>query len=52
VENIVRKSSIFFGGLNIFYEFLTLKLPLKRGPRHLLAPKLIEDAPEVVFVNF
>ena len=35
----------------IFFMSLTLKLPLKRGPRHPLALKLIEDDPEVVFVN-
>ena len=28
VEDIIRKSVIFFGGLNIFYGFLTLKLTL------------------------
>ena len=28
-EDIMRKSVIFFGGLNIFYGVLTLKLPLR-----------------------
>jgi len=31
---------------------MTLKCPFMRGPRHLLSLKLIEDAPEVVPVNF
>ena len=52
VEAIMKKSVIFFGGWNIFYGFLTLKLPLKRGPRQSLSLKLREDAPEVVFINF
>ena len=51
-EDIMRKSVIFFGGWNIFCGFLTLNLPLKRGPRGPLSLKLTEDAPEVVFVNF
>ena len=29
VKDIMRKSVIFFGGLNIFYGVLTLKLPLR-----------------------
>ena len=31
---------------------MTLKRPFRRGPRHPLSLKRIEDAPEVVIVNF
>ena len=51
VKDILRKSVIFFGGWTIFYRFLTLNLPLKKGPRHSLALKLTEDALEDVFVE-
>ena len=52
MEDIMRKSVIFFGGCNNFHRFLSLKLPLKRSPRHPLALKLTQDALEVVCVNF
>ena len=43
---------MFSLGYVLFSSVLTLKLPLKRGPRYPLSPKIAENAPEVVFVNF